>query len=153
MNEDNYTRPERIKLGPTDSGVSTHSGAHRQYLIWGPCLACHKSWSGVPNITSVTNSVNDMACCVISFTALTDLYRTTDSLSPPLSLSLRSLSLSLSLSLYSDGQGSNFEVDSAGQGRTARASPRARGSCHHGSRHRPRVRGARTMPGSSWRLS
>ena len=25
------------------SGVSTHSGAHRQYLIWGPCLACSKS--------------------------------------------------------------------------------------------------------------
>ena len=25
------------------SGVSTHSGAHRQYLLWGPCLACHKS--------------------------------------------------------------------------------------------------------------
>ena len=24
-------------------GVSTHYGAHRQYLIWGPCLACHKS--------------------------------------------------------------------------------------------------------------
>ena len=96
--------------------------------------------------TSVPNSVNDMACCVISFTALTDLiswYRTIDSLSLPLSLPLSlslylSLSLSLSLSLYSDG----FEVDSAGPGRTALASPRARGSCHRGSRHRPRVSGA-----------
>ena len=86
------------------SGVSTHSGAHRQYLIWGPCLACHKSWSGVPNITSVTNSVNDMACCVISFTALTDLYRTIDSISLP-------------------------------------------------PPHRPRVRSASAMPGSSWRVS
>ena len=61
-----------------------------------------------------------MACCVISCTALTDLiswYRTIDS-------------------LYSDG----FEVDPAGPGRTALASPRARGSFHRGSRHRPRVR-------------
>ena len=106
-------------------------------------MACHKSWSGVPNDTSVTNSVNDMACCVISFTALTDLYRTIDSLS---------LSLSISLSPRM-GEGSNFEVDYAGPGRTALASPRARGSCHHGSRHRPRVRGARAMPGSSWRVA
>ena len=60
-----------------------------------------------------------MACCVISFTALTDLsswYRTIDS-------------------LYTD----RFEVDPAGPGRTALASPRARASCHRGSRHRPRV--------------
>ena len=61
--------------------------------------------SGVPKITSVPNSVNDMAC-VISFTALTVLiswYRTIDS-------------------LYSHG----FEIDPAGPGRTALASPRAR---------------------------
>ena len=25
------------------SGVSTHSGARRQYLLWGPYLACHRS--------------------------------------------------------------------------------------------------------------
>ena len=63
-----------------------------------------------------------MACCVISLTALTDLYRTIYTLSLPIPLSLPSLSLSLSLSislslslsLYSDGQGSYFEVDSAG---------------------------------------
>ena len=63
------------------------------------------NYSGVPNVTSVPNSVNDMACCVISFTALTVLiswYRTIDS-------------------LYSDV----FEVDPAGPGRTALASPRA----------------------------
>ena len=36
-------------------------------------MACHKSHIGVPNITSVPNSVHDMACCVISITALTDL--------------------------------------------------------------------------------
>ena len=34
-------------LNRRSSGVSTHSGARRQNLIWGPCLACHKSivWS------------------------------------------------------------------------------------------------------------
>ena len=56
-----------------------HSGARRQYLIWGPCLVRHKLYSGVPNTTSVPSSVNDMACFVSPFTALTDLiswYRT-----------------------------------------------------------------------------
>ena len=33
----------------------------------GPCPAC-----GVPNIRSVPNSVNDMACCILSVTPLTD---------------------------------------------------------------------------------
>ena len=32
-----------VHMLPGTSGVSTHSGAHRQYLIWGPCLACNKS--------------------------------------------------------------------------------------------------------------
>ena len=73
------------------SGVSTHSGAHRQYLIWGPVwpVTNHRDYSGVATITSVPNSVNDMACCVISFTALTDLiswYRTIDSLSTRMGL-------------------------------------------------------------------
>ena len=59
-----------LQMGSPNSGVSTHSGARRQYIIWGPCLTCHKSECGGPNITSVPNSVNDiLACCDISFTA------------------------------------------------------------------------------------
>ena len=75
-------------------------------------------------ITSVPNSVNDMACCVISFTALTDLiswYRTIDS-------------------LYSNG----FVVDPAGPGLATSArklppwqspSPTCSRQAHHGKCH------------------
>ena len=35
-------------------------------------VANHRPYCGVPNITNVPNSVNDMAYCIISFTSFTD---------------------------------------------------------------------------------
>ena len=51
----------RHTRGPIDNNIF--------YLTCGPCLACHKIIIG----SSVPNSVNDMACCIISFTPLTDM--------------------------------------------------------------------------------
>ena len=60
----------------TGSGVASHSEAHRQKLYQvGPLSGLSQNnHSVVFRIsTCVPNSVNDMACCIISFKPLTDL--------------------------------------------------------------------------------
>ena len=70
-----------------------------------------------------------MACCIISFTLLTDLGSTVYGLDSRVQTQVSPFEPA-------------FEVDPAGPGRTKLASPQARESCHHDSRHCPRVRGA-----------
>ena len=54
------------------SGVSTHSGAHRQYFIWSPVWPAtnHRVMFRIlGGPTSVPNRVNYTACCVTSSSA------------------------------------------------------------------------------------
>ena len=58
------------------SGVASHSGAHRQYLMWalsGLSQNNHSLVFRIDPITCVPNIVNDMACCITSFKPLIDL--------------------------------------------------------------------------------